>query len=261
MLDAPVSRYDLVSILGGVRRVLLGGRFELSSPLDLPNPILWLRADTPQFSGYSDNQDVTAWTDESPSALNFELGSAAKYRTNRQNGQPGIQWPTGVEYLTESTANWMSSAGTIYLVGKAPTPGTFLTLFSSWDMAADNNFGQIYISAAGKLSVQIDIAGTLSSLEQSTGAGDNVPWIRGLTGDGTTCAWRHNGAADGSGACDWFSEVAGRDNLTIGGQVRPGATDPFYIGDFYEIVAYSRVLSDLEIVLLEQYLNSKWAVY
>lgn len=98
--------------------------FRLSSgfkPSQIPGLKLWL--DASQIAGLNDGDAVATWSDLSGNALHFTQSTASKrplYKTNVQNGLPGVLSDGVDDFLESAAVNWSAfTQGTYYVVIKA----------------------------------------------------------------------------------------------------------------------------------------------
>lgn len=234
----------------------------------------WKFNDGPQTTGISDGDPVIGWESRDTNRRYLTQGTASKspiYKlTAGPGGQPAVLFDGIDDLLTATSAFLTGVEGTVFIVYK-PTavPNTYQTLLASSDTALDTKNLQIIgrgNTANNHAGYSQQNADTVDLLDGDTEIVQDTSYVLTVYSNGTTIYARVNGLAQtlnadtGGNNGDWWDDSADKDNVTLGAVKRTAETN-FFAGYISEVVVYDRVLSEGEIVNVEDYLNTKYVVY
>jgi len=235
-------------------------RYEIgTSNTTIPNPYIafWYKADTGvQTSG----SNVTQWDDQSgftrhmtPGAGNFTLVNSV------QNGKPGVKGATSA-YLKIDDFDYDRSKISIFASIKAVGLGDSSTVMA--------HFNDILSLAAWRISQTSSIVNGFESMFSQSGswAGlkqvwqygslSNISYILSFIFNNGESNFRKNGSENGKirYVYDSFSLI-----FPANGPIILGNT---FTGYFLEVMAViGKEISEADTIKIENYLNSRWAVY
>lgn len=208
----------------------------------------WLKAES--LSGYANNAPITSWADSSPRNDAFGAGVAPLAVLNALNGYPGARFNgsrlnqgsatppatgSGPSSIFAVASKAAAGLGGVYGWGTTTTANTRLFLDIGTGTGEDPT-GQYYSSS---------LAGATSSTL-------NVPKVYGHTYNGTTVKLYVNNAEVGSGAKSLNVSAAAPMLGLHGGD--------YLNGYIFEVLVYSRLVSDLERAAIFQYLGNKFGI-
>lgn len=218
-----------------------------TDPTTIANLYAWWKADSLSLN---DGDLVATWTDSSGNGRSQVQATDAKkptYKTNIQNGKPGVLFPT--------TANsGMSYAG---------DPGVTQTTFIVYSRVSAFSYYQRAIQNAGGNGPFIgpnNGTHTYYNGRYITGTSitNNVPIIATVIQQGPQIdTFYQDGTSKGfnsqNGSGSGYPNGVG---LSAGGS---GYNEPMN-GYIFEVLIYSRALNDFEKAEVEQYLSNKWNI-
>jgi hypothetical protein len=211
------------------------------SPASIPGLQLWLKADAGVTTV---GGSVTLWADQSPNGNDVaEVISSPTFESNVINGLPSILFDGA-----RLDGNDIITAKTIYAVvkGLAYEP-------SQYAVIVECTGGGLYSAISGTdwgsyFGTEISSNDTLS---------ENTPAIiASLSDAGSTYSFRKNGSEiiAGSNGEGFYSRSA----LYIGNDGVEGQPADVYVS---EIIIYDNLISEENIQKIEEYLNTKYAIY
>lgn len=243
----------------------------------IPGLQLWLDAADPLATGNipANGSTVPTWYDKSLNGYNAIAIGAPVITTGSQNSLPGITVtgtpnPTTMYYKSPIPARTFKNATTIFVVYKSAvsTAGTALVTRNVTPAEAvapyTANIGNPSLEGAS-----VNVANTTSVYTyNSYNTGYNVyntnTSILQITVDqvGNAVTEWSNGVSQtvsyvGYGALNPATADAGFNSLFIGTR---GDLTTYFVGNFYEILAYNTVLSTSQRQLVEGYLANKWGL-
>lgn len=204
----------------------------------------WFKADT---LALNNDDPVTTWLDNSVNGRNATQATAGfkpLYKTNQQNGLPGVLFDGTDDYLA-TVAFTLNQPLTIFAVLKLPT-----AVISDyiWDGSA-NNACALFQSTAG--------SGRMF-------AGTNGPTIALGTTNFRLLTCRYNGAASIfalDGAVDVTGDVGATNMGQISLGVRGNKAGAWTNVIFCEFLVYNAVLSGADEARVKTYLNAKYVLF
>jgi hypothetical protein len=239
----PGQRIDLLNYLNA--------KYALQAPLSL-NPLAWYSSDVgvTETSGL-----VTQWNDRSGNGYNLSQGTAidrpAFNTSGGANNKPRLTFNT-TNFLS-NTAFTYSTASPVEVFVVATTTSTGSTVIECLvDLGDQNNL--IYQYQNG---TDLALYNGAALKTQSIGVG--TPFIGDFTNDGSgngTIAV--NGGTPATGSVGTASQAT--TNLTIGSYNNQSADLEGWIGDIYEVLVFSYVLSTYQRQQVLQYLNAVYGI-
>ena len=211
------------------------------TPILLPNLVLWLPA--PSITGLDNNDPVgTAWLDLSGNGYNATVvGGSPTYKTNQQNGLPGVSFDGNDEMKSVFTT--LSQPFTVYWVGNTVWGGSAQVVFDS-ESCTSQSVIRRFSATQYTITPPTDIF---------TSAADDNWHIVGGIWNGASGSARFDGTAK--------AENTGTSTLTSGLQIGAQCNDAsFQVGVTGEIVVTSDAISADNITLLEHYFSAEWAI-
>ena len=190
-----------------------------SPPPDITDAVaVWWAGDL----SLADNAGVASWTDRVSSITVSPVTDNPTYQLFALNGQPAVLFDGTNDVFTTTNTVSTSADGCVVAVLATSEVDDQQAIWSSSDGSVLNRYitGSIGLN---NLRVRQYNADTLDDVE-----GGSLPAINTLT----AFEWSSNGSAytlrinntpetlstvSGSNTGDWFSDVSGRDNFTIGG--------------------------------------------
>lgn len=246
-------------------------------PDDISGCMLWLKANS---ISASDGDDVTAWTDSSGEGHNVTVPSTASqrphYKTGIMNGQPAILFTGSAdEHLTTSGINDITKGGvdyTIFLVVKPTSVSTNNQLMfgvsnvSNWQATALGNNGNkimMGIDNASKFAVygkDID-----SDVSIGTALSDNTAYVVSCAyDDSANIMWQFIDGTQTDKETSYESGTNSAGHPTMGARVvegRGGNTySNEYTGYIAEVIVFSSLLSERNLVDVNHYLGNKYGI-
>lgn len=251
-----------------------------NDPRTITNCVCWLRSDF----GITIATGVSAWaTQVSGIAGNATQATTAQqpvYATNGINARPKLTFSL-TQAMEWALATNGGSAKTVVIVGKIgtypPTGGDYViydikggdTLWSEMDMiTAGGGFDAVDVLHAQSTSAAQTVGYNPNGGFNTTKLYEFLQTYNGGGGSNVSSytLWQNHSATAPAGGIGWvsyevnqtstFSEVTS--NLgAIGGYINSSHTVSLgFIGDIYEAIVYSRVLTAGEIYILHVYMNS-----
>ena len=252
-MSRPVA-YDLNSLRDISRNMAMlrgvGGGKVAFTPASLPGLALWL--DATAITGLVDADPVGTWSDQSGNGRDATQATAAKkptYKTNIQNGKPVVRFDSIDDGLsvTMSLAAGSWSCYAVVLVPSATTAGNYVLdaetgrlIFSPRD--SDDNTKVGWYDGLWK-----DIAAITSGWKL-------LAWILTSGGNGEVFV---DGVSKGTAA---YSAQAIGGAIAIGTRYNINGTNNLR-SDLGEFALYSGAHTVADRQQLENYYNTKWAVY
>lgn len=235
-----------------------------SSPIPTGGLRAWWAADD---LALVDTDPVTSWADRVGGVTLEEATNPPTFRTGVLNGMPGVRFSTSGTDDSLQTASTVSmfknvTGGTVFVVGLSTGPtATFQTFFATDTATVGTDRFSVYAAGTtgylGQYGRRLD-GDALVSKASTTAAPTSAAIIRATADWGSgTYDLSVGGSSIGSGA--WTS--SGSTSNTDAAKFRLGRSNTANFGldgDIYEVIAYERVLTSLEITAVEDYLTAKW---
>ncbi len=220
---------------------------------------IWLRADS---NVKLNGSGVAVWGDLSAAgnaAAQDKAGSQPSFVANAQAGRPALRFDGADDSLLLPDGFSDFRAGLTAFVVVRPTPGRAWSRFIDLDVgpACDNIvFGQK--DAPDKLGFWVYNNSQTKGKVEAPGAvlANEVQSFCALLAPSGRVTLYRNGAAVAAGDTSTPKSTTRKPN-TIG-KSNSGGGDPPFKGDLFEILLYSRALSEVERVYVESYINAKY---
>ena len=217
---------------------------------------LWLEADdidtlftdvAGTISVTSDADVVKNWNDKSGKANHVtEATTPPLYKTGIQNGKPVIRFDGTDDTISSAAISFDTSRLSIFFVLRAATGQAEATGIISSP------------AAVASWQISMDTSGTPVESrddERSMGAPEPLGALHALIYNGTNSAGYKNGSLIEDAATSEGFDV---DEIHL---ATNRGFNAFLAGDFAELLIYDSALSDSDRVLVETYLNDKWALF
>lgn len=227
----------------------------------------WSFDDGPQYGEPSDGDPITVWQDRGTSKINFTQATAGLRPTYDQdcvNGLPGIDFDGSTQYLGLSSAIFTGKLGNVFAV--VLHDAVTSTVLGQSDEAGDTAYVQLGVAPTDYLAYSQNNGGTADSLVASTTViGQAAARLLEWSSDGSTIYGRVDGVAQtlaaGSGANsgDWWGDVTGADNTTLG-VIKRSSLGAYLNGKILELVVYDRPLSASDAARVRRILASKYNI-
>lgn len=248
------------------------------APTTIDDCILWLDAEDLDGTGnlnngVADQALVETWADKSGNDFDMTQateGSRPMYRSGIHIGtvdyRPCVQFAS--KYLSHAAALG-GGAGTVIVACKLiATIAAYQGLLTVADEASDDHFlllGPYFDGSSPGIYARQDNGDTVDHVCGSTTTEADASYIMVWQSSGSAYSFRINGAAEtpsvigGSNTGDWFGDISGADNTTIGILL---SASPFFAlkAHVAELLVYSRALSATEIATVEAWLAAKWGI-
>jgi hypothetical protein len=193
------------------------------------------------------------------------LATSAPFKTNRQNGKPGLVFTQGNNFLYNSNnATFLNALtqATLFIVAKRDLRATGdYTIFSTAGYRLQLN--SLPTTSTNKFKAYYNGLGG-AEMTFGNGAPDANPHVVSVVynGSGATNNDKFKGYVDGIGGGETYVGTVGT-YLPSGGGMEIGinagtANASMYNGDIYEIAIYNTTLSDSDRQAVERYLRQKW---
>lgn len=232
----------------------LSGRFSSITPASISGCQLWL--DAHQITGLADGDPVATWADASGNARDVsEATNRPTYQTSEINGLPVVRFDGSNDRLEGAdNAVWQFTDFTMYAVVRFA--GFHAGYYQNTIVSQDNSSKWMfcYKNETGTTHFHQNPGGT--ELDSTAWTAVVGTWyLVGCSRNATTVSFRTNGEAKGTATHGTqLPDVSGP--LIIG--VSEGAT---INADIAEIVLYNAAISAGDTTELEDYFNSKYAIY
>lgn len=208
------------------------------SPLSISGLKVWLKADGLVLA---DSDPVTTWADQSGNGNDVTQGTAGfkpLYKTNIQNGLPIVRFDGTDDVLT---AGFTITYGTIFAVANFNSAGNFPAYNGLVVTDAGATAGDDYLLGDGSGTTNIYNSGTTTVYVNKVLTYSFSPLL----------TFKLVSVVD--------STPNSRTTLNIGND--PAAGSRFWNGDVGEVIIYDTALSATDRGRVENYLNSKWALF
>lgn len=221
-------------------------------PSGVQGLVLWLKADAGRFTtaagstaASADADPVGRWEDQSGSGLHVLQATDAARPTYRTTTRRSIRFD-GVNDCLRAAGSRPDTEGSLlvaFVTGAALTSAQ--VLLSSADEGVANTWFEIGITADGRLYVESNAAGTKHTVYGSTTLEPSTAYHLALMFDGTDYYLQLSGIEENPltieniGAFAWFGDVAGADNIVVGGTVTSAGLVRPFAGDIMEVALYS----------------------
>lgn len=249
-------------------------------PTDIAGCQLWLDAHDLDGTGgvnhgVASGAKVATWVDKSRNGRNMTQATEGSKPTYTYNGtvlvgsntyRPVVQFAGGTHL--SSTTLLTGTSGTVIAAFNISSLTGFQALLSAADEADADHYVSMspYFHATGpKVAVMQKNGDTTDWVLGSTETLAATPYIMVWQSSGTAYALRVNGtdqtesAASGTNSGDWWDDVTGVDNITVGATKKNSVTDVLtaYVG---EVIVYDSALSAAQLARVEAYLAAKWGI-
>lgn len=217
------------------------------SPLSL-SPSLWAPF---RALGLANNDPIGTGTDTSGNGNDFTAAGGARptFKTNIQNGLSAALFDGAANFM-DSVAFDRSQPETVFIVGKQ----TALATQSMFDAPDTVNRGRLFFYDAG---APFEPCTMYSGAGLTNAAATAAAWhIFTLQYNGASSKFRVDGGNEQTGDAGANASVAGM-RIGLGG----GASTDYFAGYIGEVLSFPAALSAGNIVLVETYLNTLWAIY
>ena len=235
--------------------------------------VLWMLAD--DISG-NDGDVVSAWTSKEGNSYSFAQSDDAKRpllkkAANGINGKNVVLFDGSNDILVCGTAFLNSEAGTVFAVWKFTSTlqtGTGEILASS-DTEVNYRFCRqraIVLNSIPNIEITtIAAAPSEKALRGSTTVQAGTTYLGMWRSNGTASSMRLNGADEtitvraGSNTGDWYADISGLDNVTIGAGKHTSEAQHLK-GSIAEIIVYNTSLGAADVAKVESYLATRYGV-
>ncbi len=241
------------------------------SPLDINGLILWLRSNLITSLWQEDdgtvqvaeNDDVVRrWDDQSGNDNNFNNTVSAAlspvYKTDIQNGLPVLRFDGSGDFLRQLVSQFANPTNlTIFMALQGNSQASTHVAFGHKDSGP--RFLQIAYNA-NNVDIQWKISGSGDN-EQIVSLPTDTNWkIVSTTLDvpGNSHNIRQNGIFGTPNTYDFGAESL-LSNTDFIGTINTGGSE--FNGDIAEILIYDTTLSSANIIIVENYLNNRWAIF
>lgn len=236
---------------------------------------LWLDAEVTSYNTgttqATDGQTVGEWVDIIGSYSFTEATNKPIFRASAQNGRGGIEFDGTNDILTHSAQILTGTSGAIFLAYKLDTvTGVSQVIFSQSDEASNNTYCSVRCedtsATPDSQAIVQNNGGSVTVVAANTALATGAVLLS-IISDGSSYRIKVNGSdvtediAVGSNDGDWFGDVTGTDNTTIGawkrssGEVSHAACTPL------ENIAIDGSVSENTINSIENYLNNKYTIF
>lgn len=257
--DERVAR--MLAPLGGMLTPLGVSGAKPFSPADIAGLQLWLKADA--ITGLGDGDAITTWTDSSGNGNNATQSTSGKkplYKTNIQNGLPAVRFDGSDDAMTGATITGLGTSSISLFVtanGGAIAANQERVLFGIRGYTDGFNFERS--SWGGRLELYNNNA--------SIGSGDGLPnsgfsakLLAVVKDYGVRVTLFINGENKNTSTNATLCGTFTNGSYDIGDATLRG-DDRTYLGDIFEVILYNVALTDSQRQNIENYLNTKWALW
>jgi hypothetical protein len=240
-------------------------------PSDISGLHLWLDADDSStlFDATSGGSPVTEngsivkrWEDKSGVGNHAtEATNAPTLTTSGKNGRNILNFATG-KYLTCSPASKTYTAQTVFVVFKFSTSSSSYGRIFTQSVLNENDYGTInhYIPLLRNISSNAMSAWASSGIRSSVSASNNIWYIGQAKHSGSSLTVKLN-TTSGSAYSHTLNKSFSAMRISAA-YTANGATDnTFFNSEASEVILYDKSLTDTESTQVQDYLNSKWAIY
>lgn len=222
-----------------IQRLTSGRQF---SPLSIPGFAGWYKADSLSLAN---NAAITQWNDSSPFARHLTQGTVANqplFKTNQVNGFPGILFDGSNDFFSLPSLTLATDFTVLCVNTSAISTGEILGNTVTNRQFRVNRSGTNCSFFAGGSEIIMSGGTTTQTARKLLG------WRR----TGSTVSFREN-ATNRTGGSD-------SNSTTVNEVGNTSFSDP-YNGTIFEIVIYSRFLTDAENdQLYNKYFKPKWSL-
>lgn len=226
------------------------------SPLSISGLKAWW--DASDSSTITIATGVSQWNDKSGNSRNATQGTGGAQptvQTAAQNGKNGIRFD-GTDDVLNFTTETLPSFTTflVHNTISGKNTGVF-----SWRVAGQAGFELYNVSYASTFTSNCIIYNGSAEITptQKDTAGEAYPTATRLYSWNSNYVYRKNGSVTGT-TTGTFS-MGNKANGLIGRAYTGGGA--YYNADIFEVLVYDSVLTDAQKEQVENYLNSKWALY
>jgi len=234
------------------------------SPTDIAGCQLWLKADAGTYQDAAmttpasiDTDPVGGWQDQSGSGNHVTqttAGNKPALKLNIKNGLPVTRFDGG-DYLIRAIAASTSLISVFAVTQTAAAAGTV------YQQRLEGNATPI----KGALFIETNLwrarhRNDATAIKTLTGANSGLWNAWGIVWNNINMYLYQNGVL---GASDAIAGVTTIDKMIVGADNNTGAGTfgTYLTGDIAEIVVYNSALSDANRILVETYLNSRYAIW
>jgi hypothetical protein len=226
---------------------------------------LWLKGDAGVNSGTAVNGDpVSIWADQSGKGNDFTQSTFINQPTfieSGVNGQKGLNF-TSPNILVRLNANFfLANEGVVFVVVKKNAPSTggvfsqFLALNTTGPINVDTNYMLFYANDTGLPTSSYWINMFNNNLDLDLGLSGTDAALLTVKKTNTDIEGKRDGNIVDTGT---GTQGLGRDSYhSIGQWFNSSRT---LEGEIYEIIIYEALISDADIITVENYLKNKYAI-
>lgn len=240
------------------------------NPLSVSGCKFWFSADNLAFA---DGAQLNGVRDQSGLGNDlYQHGATEKpsLKTNILNGLPVVRFDAGPDYLFRMNGFLTGTSGSVFMVIQFDTIASVQIPFASSDEASATRFVALqYDNTSGNLRIVQQNADTNDIVRGSTTVAADTWYVVEYSSTGTAYGIRLDNVAEtltvvaGADNGDWFGDVTGLDNVTMGAGIQVVAGAPIGVldGDIAELLVYDGVsLSTTDRNNIFNYLAAKWNV-
>lgn len=222
------------------------------SKLPVPGGVLfWLDATTTLLG------IAPYWIDKSGSANTGTEATNSKRPTciaNQQGGQSAMSFNLKSMVLPSSAYTLSNGPNTIFVVSKRTIEDGSLGIIIDFSIANVTKLGLFYGASAGQVAFK-NVSGGNAGCTKSGNTNTNYQIIKASFNGTTGCSV---GVNNGSPATSTDGAVISGIDVACIGTI--GENQFPMVGFIGEIIAYNRILSAAESLLMHQYLSTKWNI-
>jgi hypothetical protein len=230
-------------------------------PKDYSGIRFWIDAsNVSNGSNPANNSSISSWVDLSGVSGNAAQATGTKqpiFRENIQNGLPGVEFDGANSQCMQVASVACGSQLTLFCVVEQ-----FNASAAEWFIVQSPNINTndgfyMYGRGIDGFPGSIKNSGVLASTATSSGWLGDDPVLAMIRYNGTTIeAWR-NGSQLVTGSASITNNTV-TNVLNIGSRNQSAL---FFDGYLYEVILYNGALSNNQVLFVNNYLRSKWALY
>ena len=230
------------------------------SPLQIPGCAFWARSDA-GITTNSSNQ-VTQWSDQSGFGANATPSTGTQMAYSSSGGVNGLPFLTGTSSTFMTGAFASAAQLTLSTIVGVGTSGSQTVSFPGLFTGTNSSFGTnsgcslVYATNTNFTARQMVNTSTQRNATLSGALTTNVLHIHLGLNDSSITTYYRDGISQVAS-----SSISGNNtstNFVIGSESNSTASS--WIGQFYEFIAYNRVLSSTQLTMLHRYLGERYAI-